>query len=783
VDVGNRVTEDTYTRGVWVIRALAAYAVIGGILTLIGWYAGLPRLTDWPSSGISMFANTAAEAILTGTSLLLSYPKRNWSTKLSGILGVAVACIAVVILLQHILQIDLGIDTLLVKGNWGEKAAVSQGRMGPPACISFTLLGVAMALRAWAPRAQRIVPFLGIAASAIASLALMGYIFDADPLYSIAHFTGIAMQSASIILALGIGVIACAPEQQPVRMLRQNSSAGLLARRALPVILILPVLVGCLRVWGEANGYFDAGMGTALLVMTLVIFFFGLLWWCVTAIAEHESLVERVSRLPRENPAPVIRLTEGHTVSYANSAAEKMLSYWNVAMNGEAPPAVTEVARGTLATGEKSVLEISLGETIYEVSVVPVTAENYVNLYFTDVSDRKRAQEALLAADRRKDEFVAVVSHELRTPLTSIYGWVKLINGGKISSEQLAHGMKVIERNIQAQMKLVEDLLDMSRIVAGKMSIKPRRVDVKEIVDAAIESLRPALQAREMELNVRVEPLSIWADADRVQQVIWNLLSNAIKFTPPRGAIELSVSHSENLARIVVRDNGRGMSPEFLPHVFNRFEQADASSTRNTGGLGLGLAIARYLVELHGGSISAESAGEGKGCAFTVELPMRGAAELDGKPPRQTRHVTDVAPSLRGVRVLLVEDEADTREMLDMALRSGGAETIVAGGAREGFERFQQQRPNVVVCDIAMPGEDGYSLAARIRALDQNGQRTALIALTAFAREEDRQRAVDGGFDIFLSKPIQPDALVRAVTAAVRGEIEISAQAGLGTNT
>jgi PAS domain S-box-containing protein len=389
---------------------------------------------------------------------------------------------------------------------------------------------------------------------------------------------------------------------------------------------------------------------------------------------------------------------------------------------------------------------------------------------------RARAEEA----NRLKDEFLATVSHELRTPLTAIIGWSHMLEQTPLDEETARHAVTVIRRNAEQQRQIVEDILDVSRVVTGQLRIETERVELAPVVQAAIDAVRPAAESKGIRLRAAFDPWAVVAgDPHRLQQIAWNLLSNAVKFTPAGGEVRVAAERLLTHVRIEVSDTGQGIAPEFLPYVFDRFRQADSSTTRRHGGLGLGLAIVRHLVELHGGTVQAYSAGEGQGATFTVHLPL----SLDAGPTKpaalggeaRARTVAEVSasggeagaqppPPLLGVRLLLVDDDEDTLEMLVLFLRRAGAEVTAATSAVAALDALERARPDVIVADIGMPEVDGHEFIRRVRSHDaaQGGQ-TPAIALTAYARAEDRARALSSGFQAYLSKPVEPQALVAAI--------------------
>ncbi|HYY95120.1 MAG TPA: ATP-binding protein, partial [Pyrinomonadaceae bacterium] len=418
----------------------------------------------------------------------------------------------------------------------------------------------------------------------------------------------------------------------------------------------------------------------------------------------------------------------------------------------------------------------------------------HTRCFTRDITDKKRAEaerERLLESEQRarreaeeanrlKDEFLATVSHELRTPLTAIIGWSHMLEQIPLDEETARHAVTVIRRNAEQQRQIVEDILDVSRVVTGQLRIESERVELAPVVQAAIDAVRPAAESKGIRLRAAFDPWAVVVgDPHRLQQIAWNLLSNAVKFTPGGGEVRVAAERLLTHVRIEVSDTGQGIAPEFLPYVFDRFRQADSSTTRRHGGLGLGLSIVRHLVELHGGTVQASSAGEGQGATFTVQLPLpldagptppaalggeaqasafaessASAGEAGAQPP----------PPLLGVRLLLVDDDEDTLEMLVLFLRRAGAEVTAATSAVTALDALEGARPNVIVADIGMPEVDGHEFIRRVRShAAAQGSQTPAIALTAYARDADRARALNSGFQAYLSKPVEPQALVAAI--------------------
>lgn len=419
-------------------------------------------------------------------------------------------------------------------------------------------------------------------------------------------------------------------------------------------------------------------------------------------------------------------------------------------------------------------------------------------LVFRDISERKRAEaerEALLRreqrlreqaeeANRLKDIFLSTVSHELRTPLTPILGWARMLRVKNFDEEARRHAVEIIERNAESQKQLIDDLLDVSRIVTGKLFLERRPVDLHQVIESAIETVMSAAEMKGVEIQADLQPGSdlVMGDTHRLRQVFWNLLSNAVKFTPKGGSVRVRAAREGSQLKVTVKDNGQGIPADFLPYVFDRFRQADGASTRMHGGLGLGLAIVRHLTELHGGAVGVASEGENLGAEFMIMLPLM-AVRQDIPPERDTgelRHGTQAEDGIRsssgadddltlsGIRVLVVDDERDARELLEVILAGSGAEVFAASSAAEALDLLQQEQPDIIISDIGMPGEDGLSLISKVRqmpAISLAG--LPAIALTAYATSEERHRALKAGFQLHIPKPAEHTELITAIVNLV----------------
>jgi PAS domain S-box-containing protein len=413
--------------------------------------------------------------------------------------------------------------------------------------------------------------------------------------------------------------------------------------------------------------------------------------------------------------------------------------------------------------------------------------------FFQDVTERHRIEterEQLLEseraargeaerASRTKDEFLATLSHELRTPLSAILGWTQVMRKIKGVPDEVTNALTVIERNARSQAQIIADLLDMSSIISGKVRLDVQRTDLASVITATVETVRPAVTAKGIRLQVVLDPMAgpVRGDPNRLQQVLWNLLTN-VKFTHKDGRISVTLARVSSHLEIEVTDNGEGIDPVFLPHMFDRFRQADASTTRKHGGLGLGLSIVKQLVELHGGTISVKSAGRGTGATFRITLPLMATVEESLVPPKVRKHPAQSAEvprvetldavELAGTRVLVVDDEPDSRALIQRLLQDCHAVVTTAASALEALQVLDRDVPDVIVSDIGMPGEDGFSLIRRVRALDGKIGMTPAVALTAYARIEDRVKAIQSGFQSHLSKPVEPVELVTMVESLAR---------------
>jgi signal transduction histidine kinase len=467
-----------------------------------------------------------------------------------------------------------------------------------------------------------------------------------------------------------------------------------------------------------------------------------------------------------ESALPILMLTVyGHKSDLVEGLAAGANDY--VTKPYDAPELVARVStltRVKLAHNAAKQLELQREELLRREQ----SARHEIAVLF---ANERAARMDAEAANRSKDGFLAMVSHELRTPLNAILGWTRLLRSGKLAPDKNERALETIERNALAQTQLIEDLLDMSRIVGGKLLLKHEAVELTAVVNQALDAVRPTADSKQIRLEVRSAPggARVAGDPVRLQQVIWNLLTNAIKFTPEKGSVVVSLGGTER-AEISVTDTGRGIDAAYVPHVFDRFSQGPGpQGTR--GGLGLGLAIVKHIVELHGGGVSAESAGLGKGATFRVQLPrMRPELHVTATSSRGSAAHRDSPQRLSGLRVLIVDDDDDALQLLALVIGKDGADVLLARSASEGYDLLRSTRPHVIISDIGMPGEDGFDLLRRVRALSADtGGETPAIALTAFAQPRDQNLAIEAGFNAYFAKPADPTELsVSVATLAAR---------------
>lgn len=776
------------------LRAIATsaglFGVLGGIVTLLGWALNVPRMTDWLHTGISMFPNAAICGVLIGVTLIiLAWSGRSRVLQnASRVAALFCALFSGLVLYQHLSGTNLGIDTAIFAREWGQKGSAAPMRMGIPASVSYVILGIAAFLASWNGLSRRVASLLALGTVAVVSLSLMGYWFGADQLFGIAHYTAIAFQTGLIIFVLSAAIIAVIPEYGLAEMLLREDAGGVAARRLLLPIIVIPPVIGWLQILGRQYEIYDIAFGTAVRTLCETALFFLLLWWTVNTISGQASVArqarsalrvldERFTRFMEAVPGLAwIKDADGRYV-FANEAALKAFRLSRPELYGRTDAEVfsPEIAAEFRINDRKAIqsrtgiqvterLEHGDGEHHSLVAKFPIeepgSASPFVGGIAIDITDRIRAEEALRLADRRKDEFLATLAHELRNPLAPIRYAVQLIAqpGVDRSTLQYVHG--VIDRQVGHMVRLLEDLLDMSRISYGKLELRRERVELSGIVNSALEASRPIIEAAGHELVVDMpsERIVLDADAVRLAQVFSNLLNNASKFTTARGRIVFSVRREDGGVSVAVSDNGIGLTPESLRTIFDMFSQVHRGGVQS--GLGIGLALVKGLLDLHGATIEAASDGPGQGSRFTVRIPLP-ATPLEIAAP-------DALPALhvsQTLKILVIDDVRDIADSISSLLRSMGYETHAAYGGDEGLAEAAKFRPDVILLDIGMPGRDGHQVCREIRK-QAWGRSVFVIAITGWGQESDRRLSREAGFDEHLVKPVDVAKLVDIIEHA-----------------
>jgi signal transduction histidine kinase/CheY-like chemotaxis protein len=670
-------------------------------LVLAGWILDLDGLTVLFPGFIPMPAHTAVSLLLAGVAVALTAPARA-----PAVARRAAQALGVVVVL------GAGSTALewIGAGPLGvariSVVAGEENPVRPPllAALSLLLIGLSLVLLdRKTGTGARPAQLLALSSGLVPLQTLMSFAYGVRPHYGGSHFNQVAPHAAVGLALVTAALLAARPEESPMRLLASDGPGGALVRRLLLPVVLIPMMLGWIfLVGGPRLGQYEALVGASLVVVSAVVGGSLVVWRNAREVQAADDERARVEETLRAEREWLRRVE-----------AERM----------------SLLEREQLARAE---------------------AER---------------------ASRAKDEFIATLSHELRTPLNSVLGWARLLRTGKLEPAGVLQAVEAIGRGATTQAQIVDDLLDVSRIVRGALRLDVRPVDLGPVIEAAVETVQPAARARDIEIAVEHgAPAPVSGDPGRLQQVIWNLLANAIKFTPPGGRVLVRTEAAAEGVQIAVSDNGKGISPEFLPHLFERFRQADSSTTRAHGGLGLGLAIVRHLVEAHGGTVAAESAGPGLGSTFYVRLPVaspraRRATGEQAPVPTPVAGAEARAPtSLRALRVLVVDDDADTREALARILAQAGASVSSAASAEEALERLQAAPPDVLLSDIAMPGHDGYDFIRAVRALaPERGGKVPAAALTAFTQGDRRREALQAGYQVWLAKPIEPAALTEAV--------------------
>lgn len=889
-----------------VSAVLAATAFLGGALSLLGWVIDVPSLTDWFGTGISIQPNTSLSVAIIGAALLaLTLGHRRWGAGL----GILAALMGAVTLLQYGIG-DLGIDLLLrFDRPWGTRGTTPLGRMGLPGALSLCLLGLGIALACAKGRARRLVPVPGLVVALITLFSLNGYLFAAQPLNA-TWLSAIALQTSAMLFAASLGLIAAVSEYEPARTFFEDSAAGVLARRTLPFVVVIPPLLGYVRTRGERAGFYDPGTGRALLVVALKTVLVAVLWAAVLSVKRRderrraaEEAKQGTDRLLAETLENIsdgfVTIDSQWRYTFVNAEASRLLkrsprellgrSVWdrfpeelggaahvallrgleqNVSVefeefsaglgrwfSGRAHPTghgglavyfqditARKETQAALMSREQQLQHVTdnaavmvvqcsrdlkyvfvnkttaeffgrtvdeiIGRPIVEVigadaleairphvemvlrgerveyeGVVPYARRGprwmrgvYVpdrNVQgdvvgwigaIADLTEHKRmvealreSEEALRESDRRKDRFLATLAHELRNPLSPIrYSIAMLKMKGTEDAKALA-AYDVIDRQVSSMARLLDELLDINKLGRDNLQILRENVALEAVIANAIETMRPLIESRRHEIEVVLPgaPVKLDADPVRLAQVFGNLLNNAAKYMDPGGRIKLTADVESGSVVVRVKDNGIGIAPESLPHLFEMFSQVPVARERAQGGIGIGLSLAKGLVELHGGTIEAHSEGVGKGAEFLVRLPIATGASVPAADPTPR-----FRPGAKGGRrILIADDLKDNADSLAIMLRSIGHEVHVVNDGESAVAAALELQPEIMLLDIGMPYLNGYEACRRIRQ-QPRGRSIFLIAQTGWGQDDDKRRAEEAGFDHHLLKPVDGDALL-----------------------
>lgn len=771
--------------------AFLLLTLAGGLLSLCGWAFDIERFKDWWDTGITIKANTSIAIVACSVALLSHLFLK--THQIARALGMFVAALGFATLTQHFTGLNLGIDTLIFVEQPGSPATSSPGRMGPPACMSFMAIGFALVLLTGKNRNRVAASALALAVLIISALSLVGFWYGAAAMYSIPRLTGISLQTATMLAMLSLGIIASSPDSQPLKMLFEDSDAGMLARRAIPAAIVIPLLLGWLRVQGFRRGLYDEAFGTALRTIMEMAVLAGALWWSLQAFRSRDLQRRRAESERQEVEQRMRSVLDASAVSftilapvrdasgmvvdftwaYLNTAAAKMIGKNAADVIGQrvtviAPdrwsePDLFERFVGVAVRDEVHEFETHspLAKGWFQVIASPLNGS--VAVWSADVSQRKRQELELVDADRRKDEFLATLAHELRNPLAPIRQAALVASKPAITEAQRQWCNDVIERQVQHMSLLLEDLLDVSRITRGSLQLRRQPASLSALIDNAVETARPLIERRKHRLNLDLPAQQVVLDVDplRMSQVVSNLLNNSAKYTNAGGTIDVSAAVVNDALVLSVRDNGIGIANDDFGLLFKMFAQVKAAKDRSEGGLGIGLALTRGLVELHGGTIEASSAGPGKGSTFTIRIPN---VVLSSDLGRAASPPAKVALSRR---ILIADDNVDAAVSLAMLLRQDGHEVDVVHDGESAIAAFAAGKPDAALLDIGMPRLSGNEVAKRLRDIDKS---VLLIAITGWGQSADRDQSAAAGFDHHLTKPVDYQTLAKLLEPNARRE-------------
>ncbi|HEX5887531.1 MAG TPA: ATP-binding protein [Pyrinomonadaceae bacterium] len=829
-----------------------------GVVGLLGWILDNEILKRIHPALVTVKANTAVCLILTSAALLLLRDPltTNWKRRTGQLFAILVALVGFLTLIQHLTGWNIGIDQLLFTETEAAAGPSFPGRMGVAASLNFIFFGFAlMFLDARSPRWFRVSNVAVLLVVTVTVLVFLYYFYGIETHDPVARYFTIALHTVIAFFSLCAGILLMRPERGLVAIMLGNSPGGIVARRMWPMLLVV-VLLGSIRAFGRESGWFGAGFGTAIFVLSILLILVALIWWTAVSLDRTDrerrqaekrlDVLFRVSELVRTlrdpyelsyavaetvgveldlrrclfNETDVERDLEIVHRDYCDRAesvagVHRISDYSSVTsaamIRGEAvincdsktdPRTAADYKRAYEPAGERAYVAVPLMRdghwvaslwasddqprewTKEEVSLLRSVAERTWTAIekLRAEAERERllqseqeARDVAEKANQLKDEFLATLSHELRNPLNVILGYSELfLRTPEIEeSSRLRKMAEALRRNAQSQSQLINDLLDLSRLQRGKISLNHETVSLAAIIDNAVDTVRTEAAAKGVEIHLNIGDQFLLVDGDRLrlQQIAWNVLNNAVKFTPA-GSIRISLTRDEREAVLVIEDTGEGIDPSFLPHLFEMFRQADSSNSRRHGGMGIGLALVRQLVQLHGGTIAADSEGTGKGSRFTIRLPLTTDAVRSATAAAPPRALSDLADT----DFLIVDDSEDTIAMLDQLLKLSGANVTTATNGADALRIASEREFDVILSDISMPGMDGFEFLRRLRRISGR-EHVPVIAITGFGRTDDVERARAAGFHSHLTKPLNVDALAAVLEPLTNGKHQSSNRA------
>jgi PAS domain S-box-containing protein len=768
-------------------KLFASAAVMIGVTTLIGWLFGLERLTDWSGIGITMFPNTAVCTFLAGLAILAT-PYSN-SAKVFFVVRLTALIIAFVggaTVFEHLTGYNLGIDTFLIERNWGARVAMAPLRMGPPASISILLLGTAIFASTFY-RTRVIAVIIGTLTLLISCVSLIGFLYGIDHLFGIARYTAIALSTSLSIAFLSLSLLASINEHGMTGALCRNDPGGSIFRRLALPIVVLPLILGWLRLYGERLGLYEASFGTALRTLIEIVLFFTLLWWASKgtskeaaaarlsdkALKDSENLFKALTSLA---PVGIFQTDEKGNCTFVNKCWQDFSGLtlneakglgWIKALHPDDKERVSKEWQKATETGSTFISEYRFRSpsgriTWLSGNGVPLILNNMTAGYIgtiTDITARKEAEEALITADKRKDEFLATLAHELRNPLAPLRHALELMKRHIPENGMFSETRILMERQVNHLVRLVDDLLDVARITRNKLHLRKDTVELAPIIHQAVESFRPSIDEMKQDLEIKMptSPFYLEGDPARLTQIFGNLIHNASKFSPVGSCISIIVEKENESIKVTIRDQGSGINAEMLPKVFEMFAQVNRSLEHNYGGLGIGLALVKRLVEMHDGYIEAKSRGLGKGSEFVIKFPISKSI-----PAALYKDVELFSP-LSGRKVLVVDDNIDSAKLLTLLLEFDHNIVAIAHDGEEALKMADEFNPDIVILDIGLPKLNGYDVCREMRRNPRCCNKT-IIALTGWGQEDDRRRSKEAGFDGHLTKPVEYEALLNLLS-------------------